>query len=133
MGRKIPKITENEWLIMRVLWERNASCTSTEIIQGLVGIKDVSAKTIRVMIGRLVKKGAIDFTVDKKNAALYHYFPLVTEEECIQDKSRQFQEAYFQDDANLMFATMIQHTELSKEEMEHLIGLLEQAKDRQGR
>lgn len=128
MEKRFPSVSENEWFIMKVLWNSSRPCTSTEIIEQLKGIKDVSKRTIRVMIGRLVKKGAVDFAVDKNNAALYHYFPLVSEEECLRNKSRQFQEAYFKDDTNLMFATMIQNTPLSKENVDELIAMLEQLK-----
>ena len=49
MAEKTP--SENEWIIMEILWNQNETLTAAEIIQQLKGIKDVSPKTIRE-IGR---------------------------------------------------------------------------------
>ena len=79
MGEITP--SENEWLIMEVIWKENKSITASEIIEKLKGILDVSQKTIRVMIGRLVAKGVLNYTVDKNDSRIYHYFPLKSKEE----------------------------------------------------
>ena len=63
MGEITP--SENEWLIMEVIWKENKSITASEIIEKLKGILDVSQKTIRVMIGRLVAKGVLNYTVEE--------------------------------------------------------------------
>ncbi len=39
--------SENEWLIMEVLWESGTPLTASGIIEQLKGIKEVSPKTIR--------------------------------------------------------------------------------------
>ncbi len=49
-GRKKMSSTtpsENEWLIMEVLWESGTPLTASGIIEQLKGIKEVSPKTIR--------------------------------------------------------------------------------------
>ena len=74
MAEKTP--SENEWIIMEILWNQDTNLTAAEIIQKLKGIKDVSPKTIRVLINRLLKKGIIDYQVDAKDSRIYHYFPV---------------------------------------------------------
>ena len=44
--------SENEWLIMEVLWESGTPLTASGIIEQLKGIKEVSPKTIRALINR---------------------------------------------------------------------------------
>ena len=56
--------SENEWLIMEVLWESGTPLTASGIIEQLKGIKEVSPKTIRALINRLLKKEIIGFSVD---------------------------------------------------------------------
>lgn len=72
--------SENEWVIMEVLWKEGTPLTAAEIIGQLRGVKDVSPKTIRVLINRLLKKGIITYQVDEKDARIYHYVPLKTKE-----------------------------------------------------
>lgn len=61
MGEITP--SENEWLVMEVLWTQEGSMTAAEIIGQLTGKTDVSQKTIRVMINRLLAKGMLTYTV----------------------------------------------------------------------
>lgn len=132
MEKKVPAVSENEWFIMRVVWDCEGTCTSTEVIEHLKGIKDVSVHTIRVMIGRLVKKGALGYHEDPNHSSVYHYFPLVTEKECLDAKSKRFQNAYFNGKLELMFAAMLENVALSEEETNRLMRLLENKKlDRQ--
>ena len=93
MAEKTP--SENEWIIMEILWNQDTNLTAAEIIQKLKGIKDVSPKTIRVLINRLLKKGIIDYQVDAKDSRIYHYFPVKSKETCLAEKSEQFLISYF--------------------------------------
>ena len=68
-GKNMGEITpsENEWLVMEVLWAQEGSMTAAEIIGQLTGKTDVSQKTIRVMINRLLAKGMLTYTVDERD------------------------------------------------------------------
>lgn len=88
MGENTP--SENEWIIMEIIWKENRPITAAEIIELLGEKLEVSQKTIRVMINRLVAKGVLDYTIDKKDARIYHYFPMKTKEECLSVKSSRF-------------------------------------------
>lgn len=124
MKKKFPSITENEWMLMKIIWEKG-TCTAADFVQGLEGVKDISARTVRVMINRLVKKGVLEYEVDANNSTVYHYRARYTEEECVREKSINFKNAFFSGDGGLMLATMVKQEELSGEEIRELIDLLE--------
>lgn len=129
MGEVTP--SENEWLIMEVIWKENKSITASEIIEKLKGILDVSQKTIRVMIGRLVAKGVLNYTVDENDSRIYHYFPLKTKEECLNLKSRRFVKNYFGGDTSLAVASFLKSTDITKEQFAELEELVESLRERQ--
>lgn len=120
--------SENEWLVMEVIWKAGYPVTASEVIESLKGVKDVSQKTIRVMINRLVGKGILDYMIDKHDARVYHYIPLKTKEECLEMKSRHFAESYFGGNGALAAANFINNGELSQEQLTELMALLQRKK-----
>lgn len=126
MGEITP--SENEWLIMEVVWNEQDSITASDIIDCLKGILDVSSKTIRVMIKRLVDKGVLGYTVDKDDARIYHYFARKTKEECIKLKSSRFVKNYFGGNTSLAVASFLKSADITDEELEDLRGLLNRMK-----
>lgn len=129
MGETTP--SENEWLIMEVIWKENRSITASEIIEKLKGVLDISQKTIRVMIGRLVSKGVLDYTIDKNDARIYHYFPQKTKDECLNMKSRRFVKNYFGGDASLAVASFLKSGNITEEQLAELERLVESLKEGQ--
>lgn len=129
MGEITP--SENEWLIMEVIWKESESITASEIIEKLKGTLDVSQKTIRVMIGRLVAKGVLGYTVDENDARIYHYFSLKSKEECLDLKSRRFVKNYFGGDASLAVASFLKSADITGEQLAQLEDLVESLRERQ--
>lgn len=128
MGEITP--SENEWLVMEVLWANDCAMTAAEIIARLTGKTDVSQKTIRVMINRLLAKGMLTYTVDEKDARIYHYRAARPKEECLRLKSRRFVSNYFGGNASLAVASFLQSAEISREQLEDLSSLVESLKDK---
>lgn len=126
MGESMP--SENEWIIMEILWKQGTSLTATEIIEQLRGIKDVSPKTIRVLINRLLKKGIIAYQVDEKDSRIYHYSPVKTKEACLEEKSKRFVNSYFGGNSMGMVATLVRNDSFSEEQINELIQILEEGK-----
>lgn len=127
MGELTP--SENEWLIMEVLWNRGEAMTAAEIIEDLKGVLDVNKNTIRVMINRLLGKNVIDYHVDSHDARVYHYYPLKSKEECQSLKSERFVNNYFGGKASLAVASFLRSASLSKEELGTLKSLVEQLEE----
>lgn len=130
MGEMMP--SENEWIIMEVLWKNEKPLTATEIIAHLKGIKDVSPKTIRVLINRLLKKDIIGYTVDEHDSRIYHYFAVKTREACLAEKSERFLNSYFNGNPLGMVASFVQNERFTREQLEELIEILENGKEQQG-
>lgn len=123
MGELTP--SENEWLIMEVLWEHDTAMTAAEIIDALKGTLDVNKNTIRVMINRLLGKDVIAYDVDMHDARVYHYYPRKSREACLSQKSARFVNNYFKGNASLAVASFLRSAKLSKEELQELKSLVE--------
>ena len=120
--------SETEWLVMEVLWDAGgAPLTSQEIIHSLEGVRELSPKTVRVLINRLYAKGMVDYTVDKKDSRVYHYTACMKREECQLLKSKQFTESYFSGNSAGALAALIKNSALTKEQLAELKTLLNQS------
>ena len=60
MKKKPPAISDAEWKVMEIVW-RSHPITSQEIVLALQGDTDWKPETIKTLISRLVKKGALAF------------------------------------------------------------------------
>ena len=79
----MPNITEAEWAVMKVFWQKSPR-TANEVVDALDD-SGWNPKTIRTLIGRLHKKGALDF---EKDGRRHRYFPLVAENECVRQEAQ---------------------------------------------
>lgn len=120
--------SENEWLIMEVLWESGTPLTASGIIEQLKVIKEVSPKTIRALINRLLKKEIIGFSVDSHDSRVYHYFPKKSKDTCLEEKSERFLNSYFKGNPLGMVAALVESNHFSKEQIDELISILEKGK-----
>lgn len=132
MGEEMGEITpsENEWMIMEIVWRHEESVTASEIIRELEGILDVSQKTIRVMINRLVTKGVLTFAVDADDARIYHYTAARTKEECLKMKSERFVKHYFGGNKKLAVANFLHSGDITSDELDELEQLLQALRKR---
>jgi BlaI family transcriptional regulator, penicillinase repressor len=121
--KRIPKISETEWEVMKVVWART-SCSAGEVITVLVNA-DPSwhPKTIKTFLNRLVGKKALGF---QKEGRAYLYRPLVTERECVSAASETFLERVFGGALQPMLAHFVERKKLSTEEIRELKKLLEE-------
>lgn len=121
--------SETEWLVMEVIWNAEGDIIASEIIQKLKGTLDVTARTIRVLINRLLSKGVIGYKVDEKDSRVYHYYALKTKEECLSEKQNRFVRNYFGGNSTLAAASFIEKSQLSREQLSELEQLVEKLKD----
>ncbi|CQR72113.1 Penicillinase repressor [Sporomusa ovata DSM 2662] len=119
---KLPQISDTEWQVMKILWV-SAPLTANEVIKKCEGITSWKPKTVKTLLGRLVKKKAITFNKDGRT---YVYYPLVTENECVKAESRSFLEKVFSGALNVMFANFLEEQKLSSEEIAELKRIIEQ-------
>jgi len=124
--KEMPNISDAEWEVMKICWLKTAPCTANEIVKALEQSTDWKPNTVKTLIGRLVKKGAIGF---KEEGRVYIYTPLVTEEECIQAKSKSFLARVFGGALKPMLVTFLQEEKLSQDDIEELKQFLEERKE----
>jgi BlaI family penicillinase repressor len=120
---EIPKISEAEWEVMKIFWAKAVPCTANEIVEALAVWSDWKPNTVKTLITRLVKKGALGFTEERR---IYWYYPLVSEEQCIRSETRSFMKRIFGGALKPMLVTFLQEEKLSLEEIEELKRLLEE-------
>jgi BlaI family penicillinase repressor len=82
--KNIPQISEAEWEVMKVFWLKSPM-SSSEVVEMLEGKSSWKAKTIKTLISRLVQKNALSY---KEEGRAYHYYPVVTQEECLKAESQ---------------------------------------------
>ncbi len=116
-----PRISDAEWEVMTVLWDRHP-LTSGEVADALAGRTGWHPKTVRTLLGRLVQKGYLAY---QPEGTRYHYSPAVPREECVREESRSFVERVFGGDAQSLLAHFVRSAELSSEEIAELRRLLD--------
>lgn len=119
--QKEPKISDAEWQVMNVLWDE-APVASGTVVDHLAGSSDWQPKTIKTLLGRLVKKGFVTYEEDGPR---YLYRPAVKRSEVIRHESRSFLDRVFQGDGASLLAHFAKEVELTDEEATTLRRLLE--------
>lgn len=119
----IPNISEAEWEVMKISWSKTHPCTANEIYAALASRTDWKANTVKTLINRLVKKGALGF---KEERRVYRYYPLVGEEECIRAETRSFVKRVFGGAMKPLLVTFLQDETLTQEEISELKRILEE-------
>ena len=114
---KIPKITESEWKVMKVVWATNDPMASYDIIQKLSTTEDWKPETIKTLLNRLVKKGVLGYDKYKN---LYLYYPLFTEAQCIRAESESFLNRFFNGALEPMLAHFVEQHRLTPAQIREL-------------
>lgn len=125
---EIPKISNAEWQIMKVIWN-NPEITSAKIIQVLENKSKWKATTVKSLISRLLNKKAIGFT---KLGCEYFYYPLVSEYECIKIESNSFINRVFNGSINSMILTFVESKQISESDIEELKNILNKSTKMKG-
>jgi BlaI family penicillinase repressor len=125
---KISKISESEWEVMKIIWE-HGPVTSDKIIALLADEVNWTQQTIKTFINRLLKKGVLGY---KKEGRWYHYYPLISKEECIKEESEFFLERVFNGAVGTLVSNFLEEAHLSENEIEKLQMILQEKKKKDG-
>ena len=117
---KVPKISESEWLVMKVIWDENP-ISSNRVVDILSDSTHWNPKTIKTLLSRLVKKGAVGHESEGRS---YLYYPLIEERVLAKAESKSLLKRVFRGALKPMIATMVESEDLSEEEIEELRSLL---------
>lgn len=116
----LPKISEAEFEVMKIVWAR-APVNTNEITKELIATTTWSSKTIQTLIKRLVTKGALSY---EKQGRVFVYTPLVRQNEYISHESNSFLKRYYNGDLTAMVSAYMENDKLSDSEIDTLRSLL---------
>jgi BlaI family penicillinase repressor len=119
--KKVPRISETEWQIMKIVWSRGP-CTANEILEALNAAEPWHPKTVRTLIGRLVKKRALTY---REEGRAYVYRPGIQQDEAVAHYSQSFLDRVFDGALAPMLAHFVRHQRLSADDLQRLRSVLE--------
>lgn len=124
MRKELPRIADSEWRVMQVLWE-NGPLRANDIVKALSDKADWKPRTIKTLISRLVKKGAVKVT---EHGYRYQYSAALAESECIRSETRSFIRRVYQGAMTPALTAFLESTDLSAEEIDELQKILDKKK-----
>jgi len=122
-----PAITDAEWDVMRVLWERPEEwLPAAAVIEPVARERGVHHRTVRTLLARLVKKTAVETRPAGDNAFLYH--ARISRDSVVRAESRSFLSKVFDGNAAPALVHLLHQNreKLSAGEIEELRKLLDQ-------
>jgi BlaI family penicillinase repressor len=122
-----PGISETEWEVMKVIWTSKSALPAQGIINALSMRDNWHPKTVKTLLNRLVKKGALGF---HKEGRAYLYHPLVTEGECVAAESESFLDRVFGGSLKPLLAHFAETRKLSPAEIAELKRLLKKSEEK---
>ncbi|WP_026287266.1 penicillinase repressor BlaI [Gracilibacillus lacisalsi] len=121
MTNKIPTISESEWEVLKVLWQK-APQTANEIISSLPAETNWKPKTVRTLLDRLSKKEVIGVNKDQR---VYTFYPLYSQNECQRAKTESFVKRFYDGTLKSMLVQFMQDEDLSEDDIKELRAILD--------
>ncbi len=118
---KPPQISDAEWEVMKVLWA-TAPLTASEVADAVCDRMNWHPKTVKTLLGRLVRKGALRF---REEGNRYLYRPTLPRERYVAEESRSFLDRVFGGDATPALVHFVESTDLSDDDIRELQAILE--------
>ena len=114
-------LSENEWYIMQVLWEKSPA-SLREICDALKESKGWTKHAISSFLKRMQEKGAI--SVDE-SGKVKNYIAVWNKDETILEETQSIMERVYKGDLLLMVSNAVKEQKLTKEEIEELKSMLD--------
>lgn len=112
----MPKISEAELEVLKVLWEKQAPVSSALLNEYLKAKKGWEKSTVRTLVRRLVEKGVL---IQQKKE-MYYYIPAVTEEEHISEQTHFFLEKLYKGNAKNLVANLVEQNYINCRDLDEL-------------
>ena|SRR5437868_6434742 len=121
---KIPHISESEWKVMKVLWVESPR-TAAEVIAALAPTEDWHPNTIKTLLSRLHRKGAVGVNKQKN---LYLYRAAVSEADCVRTESESFLDRIFGGAVKPLLVHFVEKQKVTTSDLEELKQILRRKK-----
>lgn len=122
------QISSAESAVMDVLWQRHP-LGADDVVAALAGSRDWQEPTIKTLLNRLLKKGAI---TAQKDGRRYLYSPVLRREDWLMGESEGLLDRLFGGRVAPLVAHFSQHRKLSRSDVTELRKLLEEIDDERG-
>lgn len=117
------RIPPSELAVMKVIWNKQ-QCTASQIIDEISKSSNWHFRTIKTLLRNLVNKQLVGYLVDDKDSRIYHYYPLIQEEDYLKQERQQFLDLYYEGDMGTMLVGFLQDKGISSSEVKRLTDLL---------
>lgn len=128
MPKKIPRISEAEWIVANIVWEQ-PRITSAEVLDRLPTDVVWKQKTVNTFLTRLAQKGVLGVERDGKANI---YSPKLSRDACVQEVSSSLFARIFGGAPAPLLAHFCQTATLSAKEIDELRAIL-QSRQEEGR
>jgi BlaI family penicillinase repressor len=119
MKRSI-RISEAEWEVMDVVWEQAPVAAST-IVAALEPKRQWTLATVRTLLRRLVRKGAL---AQQSEGKRFVYRPRISKEECVRRESDSFMDRVLGRAPAATLLHLVSKADLSREDLQELRRIL---------
>lgn len=126
MAKQSVAISEAESLVMDVLWRNPAAMAAEEVIAALVSEQRWQEATIKTLLNRLLKKGALSAAKDGRR---YLYSAVLKREQWVSSESTSMIERLFGGRVAPLVAHFGKHRKLSPADIAELKKLVEELGD----
>jgi BlaI family penicillinase repressor len=123
---KAPQISEAEWEVMKSVWD-HGPLTAGDVVARLEAETHWHPRTIKTLLARLVRKGAVKAEPLAGAARAFEYRAAVTREACARIESRSFLSRVFDGDVAPALLHLLKTADLSSTEIEQLKRILDDA------
>jgi len=117
----LPSISDSEWKVIKLLWQKSP-LSAYDVFQALLRTENWHRNTVNTMLKRLEQKGAVR---SEKYKNLYLYFPIVSEQECVEMESQSFLQRVFGGAIEPLMLHFAKKRKLSARQIQELTRILE--------
>jgi BlaI family penicillinase repressor len=115
---RTPPITDAEWEVMNVLWEKSPR-TAMEVAEAL----DRHPKTVKTLLGRLVRKHVLRY---REEGNRYVYSAAIPRQRYVREESATFIDRVFGGETTPALMHFVRSSRMSQEEIDELRRILDE-------
>ncbi len=123
------ELSKAEFEVMEALWQ-GYPAKSSEIIERLSDDTEWHEKTIKTLLGRLVKKRAVSF---EKEGRIYNYRPTIGREDYTLKQSQNLIQRFFSGRIAPLVSGFAKTEQLSQQDINELKAVIKEWEDKQGK
>ncbi|MFH5806165.1 BlaI/MecI/CopY family transcriptional regulator [Alienimonas sp. DA493] len=127
-------ISDAEWRVMRAAWDAERDdppgTVAAAVIAAVTPVTGWSHRTVRTLLARLVKKGALTAEPDPAAPRRHRYRAAVSERQCVQAEGRSFLERVFGGNVGAALVHFAEGAELTPAQADELRRLLDEAESK---